>query len=452
MFVTMVDSNAFTSSLMNFIISFLIKFLAPLLCHKFNLQLNEVIEVIEMLRNVNDPLPTAAVPTAPTAAVPTVAAAVPTVAAAVPTVDLCSVTTVDLCSTTPTTVSTVVGPPVKRRKKKEVERSAPKKMKTTPKIRTSLTHFAGGPKTVKQLKEIAEDLGIKVPSKIRKAELQDLIQKTKDNAEAGLQAFIGCMFKCESGNIWKIGSFVQKGAFGSVYNVALHERCDGSQVSPATAFVVKIEKHSYTCTLKVEREVYEKLRSSGGSTNIPTLISHGMLRHNSEKYQYIVLPKLDYTLVDCRSSIRVEDLHALVTDIMIAIKDLHGVGYCHLDIKPHNIMYCKTSNKWYLLDLGLCKPAPVGFSTRKATCGTPNYMARNAHIGLYSRKSDIESFLFSIIYASGLKLEWMSLTTKDWKDEMYKMKCQFIEDREINTKHLRSIKGVVEILSYFNET
>jgi serine/threonine protein kinase len=245
---------------------------------------------------------------------------------------------------------------------------------------------------------------------------------------------------------WKIGSFIQKGGFGKVYNV----QCVIGKVDYNGELVVKIETYD-SYGLRNEEKIYHKLKKC---SNIPKLIANGVFINNYTKYRYIILPKFNYTLLDASAFQKFNNhtLSKVVVDIMSAIKQIHNNGYCHLDIKSQNIMFCNTSNKWYLIDFGISEPVPEKERSIDMV-GTPYYEARNVHEGLYSKKSDIESFLYTLADVSGVvKLEWKSLCQHQdtWKDKMYTMKCKFIKNRSKTLKHLESIVGFDEILKYFN--
>lgn len=55
------------------------------------------------------------------------------------------------------------------------------------------------------------------------------------------------------------------------------------------------------------------------------------------------------------------------------VQRLHALGYYHLDIKPHNMLYDHEDNKLYLCDFGTAKPTSV--KRLSTISGTPNFIA-----------------------------------------------------------------------------
>lgn len=58
-----------------------------------------------------------------------------------------------------------------------------------------------------------------------------------------------------------------------------------------------------------------------------------------------------------------------------ALRLLHSIHICHCDIKPKNLMWSPTYNKYVLIDFGLSKfvKENVGFKTFTAFVGTYRY-------------------------------------------------------------------------------
>lgn len=133
---------------------------------------------------------------------------------------------------------------------------------------------------------------------------------------------------------------------------------------------------------------------------------------------------------------------------------IHDQGYIHADIKAQNILrtYYGTKNgkkksskrsiddtkcdsddideddKYYLIDYGLAERytlqgehKPYEFDKRKANNGTAEFRSRDAHIGVISRRSDIESLGFNLILWFYGRHPWGNLLKNP--DQVNEKKC-----------------------------
>lgn len=94
---------------------------------------------------------------------------------------------------------------------------------------------------------------------------------------------------------------------------------------------------------------------------------------------------------------------------------IHDLGYTHGDIKGGNVLVGisgDSKGQWYLVDFGLAtkystdkefKPDP-----KKAHNGTIEYLSRDAHYGVATRRGDLEILGYNIIHWLGGSLPWDS--------------------------------------------
>ena len=120
------------------------------------------------------------------------------------------------------------------------------------------------------------------------------------------------------------------------------------------------------------------------------------------------------------------------------IEFVHNNSFLHRDIKPDNFLMGanKNSHILYIIDFGLAKRfidpktgEHIPYRDGKSLTGTARYASLNTHIGQeQSRRDDIESIAFVMVYFLKGELPWQGVSGKD-KDEKYKK----IKERKIDT-------------------
>src|SRR5437868_743829 len=114
------------------------------------------------------------------------------------------------------------------------------------------------------------------------------------------------------------------------------------------------------------------------------------------------------------------------------LRHLHEKGYVHRDIKPENFLMgmCESRNRIHMIDLGLAKKwrlsngKHIAFASGNKIIGTARYASINSHIGnQLSRRDDMESLGYLLIYLVKGRLPWQSLRSKT-KEEKYQLIAQ----------------------------
>ncbi len=115
---------------------------------------------------------------------------------------------------------------------------------------------------------------------------------------------------------------------------------------------------------------------------------------------------------------------------------IHSKDIIHRDIKPHNFLIgLKNPNVIYLIDFGFSRKyrssrtgRHIQFKNLKKACGSMRYLSINGNMGLeLSRRDDLESFGYMLIYLSKDNLPWISteklkLEKSQIIQEIYKLK------------------------------
>lgn len=212
---------------------------------------------------------------------------------------------------------------------------------------------------------------------------------------------------------------IGKGSFGEVY--LGYDKHVGHLVG------IKLEHQSTKHMLKHEYDIYLDIQQCKYKPLIPDIFWFGSHR----EYQVMVMQylgnSLDFFMQRCRGKFTIKTTLMLGIQLLDLISGLHSCGYIHRDIKPDNFLMGLgvNSKKVHLIDLGLAKQfkkkAHIKPLSGKQLIGTARYASINSHIGNeLSRRDDLESLGYMLIYFIKGELPWQGLTAKS-KNEKYSL-------------------------------
>ncbi|VVC32408.1 Protein kinase domain,Protein kinase-like domain,Protein kinase, ATP binding site,Serine/threonine- [Cinara cedri] len=250
----------------------------------------------------------------------------------------------------------------------------------------------------------------------------------------------GTVLQDTNGNEWEIQNIIGSGGFGYVYRGTKHGVRSRQEYAIKTENMESgplfVERMFYLKNMKAESINGWKLDKKLIELPLPSFYGFGSIDYNFNKYRFIVIEKFDKDLEAFLKSVSDNLLLGAVINIirqMIdALEYIHECGYVHWDIKSQNIFVGKKpkENHVYLGDFGMVtkyKTENVVPNKKLANNGTLEYIALDGHVGMHTRRADLESLMYNGLEWLKLKLPWKgetlskTITSKvEMKDEVLK--------------------------------
>lgn len=232
-------------------------------------------------------------------------------------------------------------------------------------------------------------------------------------------------------NKYTVTKYIASGSFGNVFE-ARHKT---TNELVALKVPVKNDVRDGQRALLEEAKIYRYI-----ADETKGIVDMKVVQHKDRKIIVMKLlgPSLE-SLLNKQKRLSLKTVILLAISILGIMKYLHSCGYIHRDIKPDNfVIGHDETDKLYCIDFGLAKKFlskngnHIPFSSDRKFCGTARYASIAAHKNQeQSRKDDLESVAYLLVYLYKGKLPWQSIKHKD-KNERYRligeMKAQLKEE------------------------
>ena len=248
---------------------------------------------------------------------------------------------------------------------------------------------------------------------------------------------------------YKLGRKIGSGSFGDIYL--------GKDIPTGEEVAIKLESvKTRHPQLHYESKLYRVLSADRehAPRGIPAMRWYGIEGNYNVLIMDLLGPSLEDLFNYCGRTFTVTTVCMLALELLDRVQYIHEKNFIHRDIKPDNFLIGtgKNCSTVYAIDFGLAKRyrnpktfSHIRYREHKHLTGTPRYASVNNHLGIeQSRRDDLESLGFVLLYFLRGKLPWQGL-----RANTKKQKYQKILEKKLATPFKLLCKGFpVEFTKY----
>jgi len=211
-----------------------------------------------------------------------------------------------------------------------------------------------------------------------------------------------------------------KGGFGQIYL--------GRNIRENVPIAIKVEESSNRSHLRLEYEILKDIQNGKG---IPRIYKYRQGHNHNYLVMELLGKSLDKLFSDNDKYFTYKTIFQIGYQMIERIQYVHSKLYIHRDIKPGNFVIGRgdKSKIIYIIDFGLSKryidpekKCHIPYREGKGLTGTARYVSLFTHYGIeQSRRDDIESIAYNLIYFAKGKLPWQGVKTKNKKEKHKKI-------------------------------
>jgi serine/threonine protein kinase len=212
-----------------------------------------------------------------------------------------------------------------------------------------------------------------------------------------------------------------------------YEVFKGVHLKNETLMAIKIEQRSVSDSkLATEARIIRDIQGEEvADLGIPRIVELG----TEDNFNYLMVdllgPSLDALMLNSGGKLQLRLALDLARQMVERVQTLHSRGYVHRDLRPDHFLYGRENRptRLFLSGFAIAKKylrsdgKHQGYrDSRLSFAGTARYCSINTQLGVeQSRRDDIESILYILIYLVRGYLPWQGVKAVDRKEKFEKI-------------------------------